>query len=88
MNAASPVSARVTRLFAPIGRNFDTDLPVQDVYDFNQRVFEEDKAIVEAQMPECLPLDPMMEAHIPADRSSMAYRRGLRDMGLSRFFIA
>ena len=88
MNAASPVSAKVTRLFAPIARNFDTDLPVQDVYDFNQRVFEEDKAIVEAQMPECLPLDPLMEAHIPADMSSMAYRRGLRDMGLSRFFIA
>ncbi len=88
MNAASPVSAKVTRLFAPMARNFDTQLPVQDVYDFNQRVFEEDKAIVEAQMPECLPLDPMMEAHIPADRSSMAYRRGLRDMGLSRFFIS
>jgi len=88
MNAASPVSARVTRLFAPIGRNFDTDLPVQDVYDFNRRVFEEDKAIVEMQKPECLPLDPKLEAHIPADRSSIAYRRGLRDMGLSRFFIS
>jgi phenylpropionate dioxygenase-like ring-hydroxylating dioxygenase large terminal subunit len=88
MNAASPVSARVTRLFAPIARNFDTDLPVQDVYDFNRRVFEEDKAIVETQMPENLPLDPMMEAHIPADMSSMAYRRGLRDMGLSHFFVA
>lgn len=88
MNAASPVSARVTRLFAPIARNFDTDLPVQDVYDFNKRIFEEDKAIVEAQRPECLPLDPVMEAHFPADRSSMAYRRGLRDMGLSRFFTA
>lgn len=88
MNAASPVSAKITRLFAPIARNFDTDLPVQDVYDFNRRVFEEDKTIVEAQMPECLPLDPLMEAHIPADMSSMAYRRGLRDMGLSRFFIS
>lgn len=88
MNAASPVSAKVTRLFAPMARNFDTDLPVQDVYDFNLRVFEEDKAIVEAQRPECLPLDPMLEAHIPADMSSMAYRRGLHDMGLSRIFSA
>lgn len=88
MNAASPVSAKVTRLFAPIARNYDTDLPVQDVYDFNRRVFEEDKAIVESQKPECLPLDPRMEAHIAADRSSIAYRRGLRDMGFSRFFTA
>jgi vanillate O-demethylase monooxygenase subunit len=88
MNAASPVSARVTRLFAPIARNFDTKLPVQDVYDFNDKIFREDKRIVEAQKPECLPLDPRMEAHIMADRSSIAYRRGLRDMGLSRFFVA
>ena len=33
-------------------------------------------------------LDPRMEAHIMADRSSIAYRRGLRDLGLSRFFVA
>jgi phenylpropionate dioxygenase-like ring-hydroxylating dioxygenase large terminal subunit len=88
MNGASPVSAKVTRLFVPIARNFDTDLPVQDVYDFNRRVFEEDKAIVEAQKPECLPLDPRLEAHIAADRSSIAYRRGLRDLGLSQIFVA
>jgi len=88
MNAASPVSARLTRMFAPIARNFDTDLPLEQVYDFNRRVFEEDRAIVEAQRPECLPLDPMMEAHILADRSSLAYRRALRDLGFSRFFIA
>ncbi len=88
MNAASPVSARMTRLFAPMTRNFDTDLPVQDVYDFNLKVFEEDKAIVEAQMPEWPPLEPDAEAHILADRSSMAYRRGLRERGLSHFFTA
>src|ERR1700761_7155365 len=43
MNAASPVSGRLTRLFAPIARNFDKELPVQDVYDFNRRIFEEDR---------------------------------------------
>ena len=88
MNAASPISAKVTRLFAPIARNFDTHIPVQAVYDFNRRVFEEDKAIVEAQKPECLPLDPKLEAHIMADRSSIAYRRCLRDMGFGVFFTA
>ena len=88
MNAASPVSARHTRLFAPIARNFDQDLPIQDVYEFNRRIFEEDKAIVEAQMPECLLLDPMMEAHILADRSSLAYRRALLDLGFSQFFAS
>ncbi|MDR6184099.1 Rieske 2Fe-2S domain-containing protein, partial [Asaia bogorensis] len=88
MNAASPVSAKKTRLFAPICRNFDKELPIQEVYDFNLRVFAEDKVIVESQKPECLPLDPTMEAHVMADRSSIAYRRGLRDLGLSCFFIS
>ncbi|MBS1017561.1 aromatic ring-hydroxylating dioxygenase subunit alpha [Gluconobacter cerinus] len=88
MNAASPVSARVTRMFAPICRNFDTTGSVEDVYEFNRRVFEEDRQIVEAQKPENLPLDPNLEAHVMADRSSIAYRRGLRGMGLSHFFTA
>ena len=86
MNAASPVSARQTRMFAPIARNFDKDLPVEDVYAFNLRIFEEDRQIVESQVPETLPLDFGTEAHIPADRSSIAYRRGLKRMGFGQFF--
>lgn len=87
MNAASPVSKHQTRLFAPIARNFDTDLPVEDVHAFNHRVFEEDRAMVESQKPEYLPLDPLLEVHIPADRSSIAYRRALRSQGYSDFFL-
>jgi phenylpropionate dioxygenase-like ring-hydroxylating dioxygenase large terminal subunit len=88
MNAASPVSARMTRMFAPICRNFDTDQSVQGVYDFNRIVFEEDRAIVEVQKPENLPLDPKLEVHVPADRSSIAYRKALRGLGLGTFFTA
>jgi vanillate O-demethylase monooxygenase subunit len=44
--------------------------------------------MVEAQKPENLPLDPSLEVHIPADRSSIAYRRALRGLGLSQFFTA
>lgn len=88
MNAASPVSARKTRMFAPMCRNFDKDIPLQDVYDFNRRVFEEDRALVEAQKPENLPLDASLEVHVMADRSSIAYRRALRAIGLSQFFTA
>jgi phenylpropionate dioxygenase-like ring-hydroxylating dioxygenase large terminal subunit len=85
MNAASPVSARKTRLFVPIARNFDQHLPIEDVYSFNLRIFEEDRLMVESQRPADLPLDFGAEAHIPADRSSMAYRRGLKRLGFSRF---
>ncbi|MFN3905227.1 MAG: Rieske 2Fe-2S domain-containing protein [Acinetobacter junii] len=88
MNAASPVSARQTRLFAPICRNYDKDLPVEDAYKFNLAIFEEDRLIVETQKPEYLPLDLTMEAHFPADRSSSMYRKLLRKMGFSPIFAA
>ena len=37
--------------------------------------------------PESLPLDLTLEAHIPADKSSIAYRRGLKKMGFGEFFL-
>ncbi|MFI1768274.1 Rieske 2Fe-2S domain-containing protein [Streptomyces sp. NPDC020800] len=65
MNAASPVSARRTRMFAPIARNFDTDQPVQAVYDFNHTVFEETRAIVEVRKPGNLPPRPQTRSPHP-----------------------
>ncbi|MEU7875716.1 aromatic ring-hydroxylating dioxygenase subunit alpha [Dactylosporangium sp. NPDC049140] len=88
MNAATPVSARRTRMFAPIAKDFATDQPAGEIFDFNLRVFEEDRRIVEVQKPENLPLDPRIEVNIAADRSSVAYRRGLKARGLSHFFTA
>ncbi len=88
LNAASPVSARKTRLFVPICRNFDKDAPLQATLDFNHLVFDEDKSIVEQQYPEDLPLDLQAEAHFPADRSSITYRRGLAALGLGRTYTA
>lgn len=86
LNAASPISARLTRLFVPIARNFDKELPLDDVYAFNRQVFEEDRAIVELQCPEDLPIDRGAEAPILADRSSGAYRRALADIGLGNAY--
>lgn len=54
---------------------------------FNRRVFEEDRLMVETQRPENLPSDMTLEAHIPADRSSIAYRRSLKKMGFGEFFL-
>jgi hypothetical protein len=45
-------------------------------------------AIVASQKPETRPIDTKREANIPADRSPIAHRRGLRDIGFSRFFAA
>jgi vanillate O-demethylase monooxygenase subunit len=83
LNAASPVSARRTRLFCPLARNVDLDTPVEMVRAFNLKVFNEDRVMVENQQPQDLPLDGGGEVHIAADRASVAYRRLLRQMGLS-----
>jgi len=77
LNAACPVSARKTRVFVPICRNFDKDAPLQDTLDFNHQIFAEDKVIVEQQYPEDLPIDLQEEVHIRADRSSITYRQKL-----------
>ncbi|MDB5783289.1 aromatic ring-hydroxylating dioxygenase subunit alpha [Caballeronia mineralivorans] len=82
LNAACPTSARKTRLFVPITRNFDTTGPLEDVYAFNAQIFAEDQAIVEHQRPAELPLETQAEAHFAADRTSVGYRRLLKEMGL------
>jgi phenylpropionate dioxygenase-like ring-hydroxylating dioxygenase large terminal subunit len=88
LNAASPVSARKTRLFVPICRNFDKDAALEETLDFNYQVFAEDIEIVEQQWPEDLPLNLHDEAHFPADRSSVTYRKGLAALGLGRTYTA
>jgi vanillate O-demethylase monooxygenase subunit len=88
LNAASPVSARATRVFVPLCRNFDKDASLQDTLDFNHQVFDEDKAIVERQFPEDLPINLQDEVHIRADKSSITYRQGLAKLGLGRTFTA
>ena len=45
-------------------------------------IFEEDRAIVESQRPELLPLDLQAELHLRSDRVAIAYRRWLNQLGL------
>lgn len=88
LNAATPMSARRTRLFDARVRDVQLDQPLEEVYEFNRIVFEEDASVTRWQKPENLPLDPKLEVHIAADRSSIAYRRALRGLGLGAFFTA
>ncbi len=88
LNVASPVSARRTRLFTAILRNYDTDQPVEPYVAFNLRIFNEDREIVEEQCPEDLPLNLQDEVHIRADRTSILYRQELARLGLGRAFTA
>jgi phenylpropionate dioxygenase-like ring-hydroxylating dioxygenase large terminal subunit len=50
---------------------------------FQQMIFGQDKSILENQFPRRLPLDPRAETPIRADKSAIAYRRLLTDLGIS-----
>ena len=54
--------------------------------EYTQRItaiFEEDRVIVQGQRPELLPLDLQTELHLKSDRVAIAYRKYLRQLGLS-----
>jgi phenylpropionate dioxygenase-like ring-hydroxylating dioxygenase large terminal subunit len=50
---------------------------------FMQLIFAQDKPILENHIPKRLPLDPRAETPIQADKSSIAYRRWLKDKGVA-----
>jgi vanillate O-demethylase monooxygenase subunit len=88
LNASCPVSARKTRIFPIVARDFERDQPVADLIAFQQRIYAEDQAVVERQNPEDLPLDLAEEVHVRADLTSVTYRRQLASLGLGRGFTS
>ena len=80
------VSARQTKFFVPLPRDFDREGPLDDVYALNAQIFAEVRAIVELQTPEELPLGLASEAHFSADKSSTTYRHLLSGMRSGRRF--
>jgi phenylpropionate dioxygenase-like ring-hydroxylating dioxygenase large terminal subunit len=56
----------------------------EELRDFQDAVFAQDRPIVESQRPKALPIGkdgPLAEVHSPADRMSSAYRRYLARLG-------
>ncbi len=88
MNAATPIAARKTRLFCPLARKFDKDEPIGPMLEINWQIFNKDRVIVGSQRPEDLPLDLQTEPNFAADRTSLAYRKLLKDMGLGSSYIS
>jgi phenylpropionate dioxygenase-like ring-hydroxylating dioxygenase large terminal subunit len=50
---------------------------------FQQTIFGQDKPILENQLPKRLPLNPRAEMPVRSDASSVAYRRWLREKGVT-----
>ena len=51
--------------------------------DFQHAIFMQDKPVLESQNPKRLPLDMRAELHTRADKASSAYRRHLKQLGIT-----
>lgn len=56
--------------------------PPAGVIEYQDRIFAQDRPILESQRPELLPLDLQAELHLRSDRTAIGYRRWLRELGV------
>lgn len=59
--------------------NYETE---SSAMDYQDRIFAQDRPILESQRPELLPLDLQAELHLRSDRTAIAYRRWLKELGV------
>jgi phenylpropionate dioxygenase-like ring-hydroxylating dioxygenase large terminal subunit len=62
--------------------NYADEASDDDLRSFQDKVSLQDRAIVESQRPELLPLDLQAELHLRSDRMAIAYRRWLKEIGM------
>lgn len=87
MDVPSPIGPRRSRIFL-ISASDDPTFDAAIYNDFQRMVNAEDKAVVQSQRPEELPLDLRAETHLGADRFSVEYRRSLAALGLGAVLSA
>lgn len=79
----TPVSELESLGWMWMNYNYAFDIPEDDLRRFQDTVAGQDIPIVESQRPELLPLDLQAELHLRSDRTAIAYRKWLRELGLS-----
>jgi phenylpropionate dioxygenase-like ring-hydroxylating dioxygenase large terminal subunit len=63
--------------------NYSHETPAEDFAAWQGKIFGQDQPILESQRPELLPLDLQAELHLRSDRTAIAYRKWLKELGLS-----
>jgi phenylpropionate dioxygenase-like ring-hydroxylating dioxygenase large terminal subunit len=79
----APVDADTCEARLVMALDYAHDVPEAVFIEFQDRVTAQDKAVVESQRPEMLPLDLQSELHLRSDRMAIAYRKWLREIGFS-----
>lgn len=80
---AQPVDEINCIIRLAVAINFGPELTEADILRRQDKVFEQDRHIVESQHPERIPLDLREELHIRSDKLAVAYRRWLHDLGVT-----
>jgi phenylpropionate dioxygenase-like ring-hydroxylating dioxygenase large terminal subunit len=83
MIVATPVDEARSKVWIVFSMKGADSTPSQQLYDWTERVFLQDKPVVQSQRPELLPLDLQAELHLNCDRTSIAYRQWLNELGVS-----
>jgi phenylpropionate dioxygenase-like ring-hydroxylating dioxygenase large terminal subunit len=82
IDIVTPVSADESVSWVILALNYAHEIPEDDLQSFQDTVSAQDIPIVESQRPELLPLDLQAELHLRSDRTAIAYRRWLKQIGL------
>jgi phenylpropionate dioxygenase-like ring-hydroxylating dioxygenase large terminal subunit len=83
LDIVTPVDTHNSVAWAILAMNYAHDLPEAELLAFQDKITMQDKAVVESQRPELLPLDLQQELHLRSDKMAIAYRRWLKEIGLS-----
>jgi hypothetical protein len=61
----------------------DFEAEMEDLLAFQDKIFFQDKHVLESQSPRQLPLTVGAEANVGSDKASVAYRRFLKKTGIT-----
>jgi phenylpropionate dioxygenase-like ring-hydroxylating dioxygenase large terminal subunit len=78
----TPVSERNCIAWTYVAQDYD-NIPEDEIRKFEDMITWQDVPIVESQRPELLPLDLQAELHLRSDRTAIAYRKWLRQLGVT-----
>ena len=78
----TPVSERQSIAWTYVAQDYE-NVPDEEIRAFEDMITWQDVPIVESQRPELLPLDLQAELHLRSDRTAIAYRKWLRQLGLT-----
>jgi phenylpropionate dioxygenase-like ring-hydroxylating dioxygenase large terminal subunit len=83
VDIVTPVDSQNSIAWAILAMNYGHDIPEVELLAFQDKITQQDKSVVESQRPELLPLDLQEELHLRSDKTAIAYRRWLKEIGMS-----